>query len=231
MLSFSGIIILLADLFQKTWKQKEKIFCYFWGMENFLNSEPNNDFTPDNNINFLFNTKIKVMKTSKFIIRNTISYIILGIIIIIRIISIHFLFFLQRKWNEDHPTVGKLGYAVVSGGISLLMTQLYKYLSRKLSKWENHKRMINQTNSLTFKVFLFEFFNNYATLFYIAFYKPYLDIKNNVHLLRPNDRFNYFLELKIHVYVLILINFGENFASLILTKRSSSFLPLKGNLP
>ena len=217
LLAFSGLIIILADLFQKTWNQKEKIFCYFLGMENFHNREPNNDFIPDQSIDFLFKTKIKVMKKRKFIFRNVISYIILGLVIIIRVVSIHFLFTLQRKWNEEHQTVGKLGYAIVSGTISLLMTQLYKFLSRKLSHWENHKLMINQRKSLTFKVFLFEFFNNYTTLFYIAFYKPYLDITNNKNKFLPGvTKFNYFLELKIHLYVLLLINFGENIVSFIL---------------
>ena len=176
LLGFSGLIIIFSDLFQKTWIQKEKMFCYIWGMENFLNNEPNNDFKSDQNIDFLFGTKIKVMKRKKFIFRNIVSYLILGIIIIFRLISIHFLFYLQRKWNDEYQIRGKLGYAIVSGGISLLMTQIYKFLSNKLSYWENHKNLINQYNSLTFKVFLFEFFNNYATIFYIAFYKPYLDI-------------------------------------------------------
>ena len=221
LLSFSGFIIILADIFQKTWKQKEKIFCYFWGMENFLNNEPNNDFKPDHNIDFLFKTKIKVMRNSKFIFRNFISYVILGVVIIIRLISIHFLFSLQRKWNKERQTVGKLGYAMVSGAISLIMTQLYKFLSRKLAYWENHKRINDQTKSLTFKVFLFEFFNNYATILYIAFYKPYLDIKNEINLKNTGnyekiEKFNYFSEIKIHIFVLLLINIGENIMSLLL---------------
>ena len=216
LLSFSGIIIILADVFQKTWKQKEKIFCYFWGMENFTNSEPNDDFKSDESINFLFKTKIKIMKQSRFILRNVVSYAILWIIIIIRVVSIHFLFSLQRRWNKEHQTVGKLGYAVVSGGISLFMTQLYKFLSRKLSYWENHKRMINQHNSLTFKVFMFEFFNNYGTLFYIAFYKPYLDIMHNKeNVIEQKNDLSYFSELQMHLYVLLLINFGENIFSLV----------------
>ena len=211
LLGFGGLIIIFSDLFQKTWIQKEKIFSYIWGMENLLNIEPNNDFKSDQSIDFLFGTKIKVMKQKKFILRNIISYVILGIVIIIRIISIHFLFFLQRKWNEEYQTKGKLGYAMVSGGISLIMTQIYKFLSRKLSYWENHKSLINQYNSLTFKVFLFEFFNNYATILYIAFYKPYLDIKHNTNT--NSEKFNYFSEMQIHLYVLLLINIGENLAS------------------
>ena len=215
LLAFSGLIIIMSDLFLKAWKQKEKMFRYFWGMENFHNREPNNDFIPDLNVNFLFKTKIKIMKRRKFIFKNVVSYVILGIVIIIRIVSIHFLFSLQRKWREEHQTVGKLGYAIVSGSISLLMTQLYKFLSRKLSNWENHRLMINQRKSLTFKVFLFEFFNNYTTLFYIGFYKPYLDITNS-KINKIKEKYNYFLELKIHLYVLLLINFGENIVSFIL---------------
>ena len=210
LLGFSGLIIIFANLFQKTWMQKEKMFCYFWGMENYLNNEPNNDFKSDHSIDFLFGTKIKVMKRNKFIFRNILSYIILWMVIIIRLISIHFLFSLQRKWNEEYQIKGKLGYAMVSGGISLTMTQIYKFLSRKLSYWENHKNLIDQYNSLTLKVFLFEFFNNYATIYYIAFYKPYLDITYNTNNI---EKFNYFSEIQIHLYVLLLINIGENLAS------------------
>ena len=210
LLGFSGLIIIFANLFQKTWMQKEKMFCYFWGMENYLNNEPNNDFKSDHSIDFLFGTKIKVMKRNKFIFRNILSYIILWMVIIIRLISIHFLFSLQRKWNEEYQIKGKLGYAMVSGGISLTMTQIYKFLSRKLSYWENHKNLIDQYNSLTLKVFLFEFFNNYATIYYIAFYKPYLDITYNTNNIQ---KFNYFSEIQIHLYVLLLINIGENLAS------------------
>ena len=83
LLGFSGLIIIFSDLFQKTWMQKEKLFCYIWGMENVLDNEPNNDFISDQSIDFLFGTKIKVMKKRKFILRNIISYIILGIVIII----------------------------------------------------------------------------------------------------------------------------------------------------
>ena len=210
LLGFSGLVIIFANLFQKMWMQKEKMFCYIWGMENYLNNEPNNDFKSDHSIDFLFGTKIKVMKRNKFIFRNIISYIILGIVIVIRIISIHFLFSLQRKWNEQYQTKGKLGYAMVSGGISVIMTQIYKFLSRKLSDWENHKNLIDQYNSLTFKVFLFEFFNNYATILYIAFYKPYIDI---IHKTNNIEKFNYFSEIQIHLYVLLTINIGENLAS------------------
>ena len=214
LLSFSGLILIFSDLFQKTWMQKEKMFCYIWGMEKILDNEPNNDFKSDKSVDFLFGTKIKIMKKRKFILRNIISYVILGIVIIIRIISIHFLFSLQRKWKEDYQIKGKLGYAMVSGGISLIMTQIYKLLSKKLSYWENHKSLINQYNSLTFKVFLFEFFNNYGTIFYIAFYKPYLDIINNTKIVQINsEKFNYISEIQIHLYVLLLINIGENLAS------------------
>ena len=99
LLGFSGLIIIFSDLFQKTWMQKEKMFCYIWGMENVLDNETNNDFKSDQSIDFLFGTKIKVMKKRKFILRNIISYIILGIVIIIRIVSIHFLFSLHGMKN------------------------------------------------------------------------------------------------------------------------------------
>jgi len=83
LLGFSGLIIIFSDLFQKTWIQKEKMFCYIWGMENVLDNETNNDFKSDQSIDFLFGTKIKVMKKRRFILRNIISYVILGLYLFI----------------------------------------------------------------------------------------------------------------------------------------------------
>jgi hypothetical protein len=90
LLGFSGLIIIFSDLFQKTWIQKEKMFCYIWGMENVLDNETNNDFKSDQSIDFLFGTKIKVMKKRRFILRNIISYVILGIVIIVYLLKREF---------------------------------------------------------------------------------------------------------------------------------------------
>jgi hypothetical protein len=47
-------------------------------------------------------------------------------------------------------------------------------LAERLNQWENHRTDIKYENALIFKVFLFEFVNNFLAMIWIAFLSPYL---------------------------------------------------------
>ena len=49
--------------------------------------------------------------------------------------------------------------------------QIYYELALCLTRWECPRTQSDFDNSFTFKVFLFQFVNYYASLFYIAFFK------------------------------------------------------------
>ena len=48
---------------------------------------------------------------------------------------------------------------------------MYRIVAKKLTDWENQETESNYVDSLTFKLFCFQFVNSYASLFYIAFLK------------------------------------------------------------
>ena len=77
-------------------------------------------------------------------------------------------------------------YAYISNVIRTYQTHVHTYihthmhiythrsLAEKLNQWENHRTDIKYENALIFKVFLFEFVNNFLAMIWIAFLSPYL---------------------------------------------------------
>eukprot|EP00559_Dactyliosolen_fragilissimus_P006979 CAMPEP_0184856590 /NCGR_PEP_ID=MMETSP0580-20130426/1767_1 /TAXON_ID=1118495 /ORGANISM="Dactyliosolen fragilissimus" /LENGTH=299 /DNA_ID=CAMNT_0027351693 /DNA_START=1439 /DNA_END=2338 /DNA_ORIENTATION=+ len=55
------------------------------------------------------------------------------------------------------------------------MNKTYRRVAEVLTKWENHETENDFDNSLTFKRFLFEAFDAYLVLFYLAFYEQDID--------------------------------------------------------
>ena len=79
---YSIIIIVWAHLFLKTWRQKEKLYAYFWGTETFALEEPYDDqFIYDYQTNFLFNFKILTQSRLKKYFKIFISYCIVAMFV------------------------------------------------------------------------------------------------------------------------------------------------------
>ena len=49
--------------------------------------------------------------------------------------------------------------------------KIYERLAAKLTAWEMHRTQSEFDDNLTFKVFIFQFINFYASILYIAFIK------------------------------------------------------------
>ena len=55
--------------------------------------------------------------------------------------------------------------------VVMMMNMAYRQVAEKLTEWENHETMLSHENSLILKRFLFEAFDAYIVLFYLAFYE------------------------------------------------------------
>ena len=53
----------------------------------------------------------------------------------------------------------------------LLLNLLYSHIAAALTTWENHRTVWGHQNSLILKRFVFEFFDAFIGLFYLAFYE------------------------------------------------------------
>jgi hypothetical protein len=70
----------------------------------------------------------------------------------------------------------KWGSSIVSLVFIQLASRTYKPMAVRLTDWENHRTQTEYDDSLVVKNFMFEFINNYFTLFFIAFLMGNIDI-------------------------------------------------------
>ncbi|XP_026227587.1 anoctamin-10 isoform X1 [Anabas testudineus] len=87
------------------------------------------------------------------------------------------IYFLMEGWalsvHDEEPTfwtgillfIPSIIYAVVIE----IMNLIYRYAAEFLTEWENHRLESSYQNHLVLKVLVFNFFNCFASLFYIAF--------------------------------------------------------------
>ncbi|CAB1323335.1 unnamed protein product [Coregonus sp. 'balchen'] len=80
-----------------------------------------------------------------------------------------------------------------------ILKNVYHTVAMQLTKWENHREESSFQNHHTTKVLLFTFFNNFAVLFHIAFYKQDLPLlrKKLASLLIWNQLVNQLTEVVV----------------------------------
>ena len=76
-------------------------------------------------------------------------------------------------------TQGGIGFGGIIASIAnavviQVMNIIYGVVAIKLTNFENHRTDTNYEDSLIAKTFVFQFVNSYASLFYIAFVKPFI---------------------------------------------------------
>ncbi|XP_066936321.1 anoctamin-7-like isoform X2 [Clytia hemisphaerica] len=109
-----------------------------------------------------------------------------GIFIIITMVSLVLIFMLGvivykllvYRPLAANPLFSKraLQIANTSGAVCNLMcimilSRVYEKVAQSLTHWEMHRTQTEYEDNLTFKVFVFQFVNFYASIFYIAFFK------------------------------------------------------------
>jgi hypothetical protein len=92
----------------------------------------------------------------------------------------------------------------------LIMNIVYKFIAVKLTDWELHRTPTQYEDSLIYKLYIFQFFNFYTSLFYIAFFRGnfvgYPGNFNYIGTVRLDECPTYgcFLELTIQLVIILL---------------------------
>ena len=220
-LLFCSLFAIWGMLFLDVWKQKEKVFSYFWGTENFEHFEPDSElFVPDGTKELIFNVKFPYVSKFKKRWKMFVSYFTLFIMLVITVFSVLYIFILKqwllkKEWNS--LIVSMLTASLNAIQIKLL-NYLYTFLARKLNRWENHQKDFQSVNALAVKFILFEFVNCYTAIYYIAFLKQF----SFFGMKDPDKCVGYSLnvngepvedcleEIEMQLYTTFLINFGFN---------------------
>ena len=221
MLLFCSLVAIWGMLFLDVWKQKEKVYSYFWGTENFKHLEPDSElFVPDGTKELIFNVKFPYVSKFKKRWKMFISYLTLFVMLVITVFSVLYIFILKqwllkKEWNS--LIVSMLTASLNAVQIKLL-NYLYTFLARKLNRWENHQKDYQSINSLAVKFILFDFVNCYTAIYYIAFLKKF----SFFGLKEPDKCVGYSLdvngepvedcleEIGMQLYTTLFINLGFN---------------------
>ncbi|KAH9501962.1 Anoctamin-10 [Dermatophagoides farinae] len=114
---------------------------------------------------------------------------------------------MASHYNED-PSILNFIFcfvpSIVYAVIVMFMNHLYIVAATRLNNYENHKTQESHENHLIVKLVLFEFFNNFICLFYIAFYMKDMDMLRYtlITMLTVNKTVENFLEVFIPMFLI-----------------------------
>lgn len=170
---FALFLAFWASFFDQVWTRKEKIFAWKWGTTSFYEEEEQRGEFKGKMHRDPVTNKMKRKRTkewwyalSKFISYSIIFVIIVGVLIIIWTI----MFFRWFLINDQMTTIGHIAGGVLNAVQIRIMNIIYDKIATLLNDWENHETETEYNNRLAIKVFVFRFFNSYASLFYLAYY-------------------------------------------------------------
>ena len=176
---FNLFLSIWGVFFEKYWSRREKELSWEWGTLHFVEQEIQREqfkgkFKKDEATGTMKIFKIKNIKDSSLKIISISAVIIVISLVIIAVISV---FQLRVSMMTDN-NMKKFG-GIISGLVYVIQIKIFDFIYSKLAQvlnnWENHETINQHNNSLAFKLFLFQFVNNYSGLFYISFFKEHFE--------------------------------------------------------
>ncbi|CAF3746759.1 unnamed protein product [Adineta steineri] len=186
---FAILMSLWARWFVEFWKRREAVLRYEWDSINFDSTiEPirpayetkaekmggERRTNPVTEINEPYIPRIKQIPS--FIL--SVVVVIVTIAIVCVTIFCTIIYRVQMDYllkNTSVKTYSSIIITITSAIVnlicSLILSLLYYWIAGKITDLELHKYQSKYDNSLIMKIYLFQFVNFYASLFYIAFFK------------------------------------------------------------
>ena len=170
---FYLFIVLWGNYYLKSWKNREKMLCFMFGMENYKLERPNeilNSKTINEDLEIFLSVKIPVYDPLKSLIHKFIIFIIILISTFSTIIVNIIIFIVEKKISKNYNI-----FPIIIYLIREISTRIFFKINEYLSAKENYTTQSEYNFSVLVKQILFEFVNYYFNLYYIAFIKKYFD--------------------------------------------------------
>ncbi|KAL3880795.1 hypothetical protein ACJMK2_033006 [Sinanodonta woodiana] len=183
---FAMIICIWGTIFLEVWKRHQARLAYEWDVEQFEETEPDR---PE-----FYGTKQKPdpvsqepswyypfsRQLSKFMISFSTLLLMVCLVIISVVAVIVYRVIASVNYCPNVPPgecvlITTIVSSVFNAVSVLILGKIYDWLARKLTEWENHRTQTQFDDALIIKLFVFQFANNYASCFYIAFFRGRFD--------------------------------------------------------
>ncbi|KDO32133.1 hypothetical protein SPRG_03350 [Saprolegnia parasitica CBS 223.65] len=197
---YGTFIIIWATLFLKNWVRKQSVFALQWGMSEYHEEEQlRPQFQGDLMRDPITGARMRYFNDGQRRLRLLYSWFILAILICIVLVCVAIIFWLRMHLHNNPffqfgtVNIGTEVAAMANVIQIFMLSQLYNNVSGSLNEYENHRTDTAYENHFIGKAIVFQFVNNFALLFYVAF------LKENFEGCQENDCMG---ELKISlVYV------------------------------
>jgi len=211
-----AFFILWGKAFSYQWNQKEQLYNYIWGTENYKKSQLDQEsFVPDGYIPLLIGHKAPYVSKWKKYYRIFVSYIFIFFMMCIVFGFINLIFQIKALLISKYPKrTTEIG--ILIGFINTIqinfMSGFYQGVAKYFNDKENHRKETDSKNALALKLIIYDFINSYYSIFYIGFIKRsslFGRKPGKCNGFRGNDSCSE--EIKIQLYTIVFIKFIFDF--------------------
>lgn len=211
-----GFFILWGKAFIYQWHQKEELYNYIWGTENYKKAQLfQESFVPDGYIPLLMGQKAPYVNKFKRYFRIFVSYIfiffmmciVFGLVTIIFKIKSLLIGKFPDRTTEIGILIGFLNTIQIN-----VMSGFYQGIAKYFNDKENHRKETGSNAALAIKLIIYDFFNSYYSIFYIGFIKRsslFGRKPGKCNGFRGNDSCSE--EIEIQLYTIVFIKFIFDF--------------------
>lgn len=208
--------VVWVTLFLEIWRRKSNELAYRWGTIGMTSmDEPRPNFRGTMGVDAITG---KVLPQAPRYLTYVKMYVV-SIPIVFVCLTFAFVIMLMSFWAEDYAKKNEAWKPYVSipsiiySVLVIVMNVLYRQLATFLTEWENHRTQSQYERHRVTKLVLFEFVNNFMSLFYIAFITMDMEMLRSQlqTMLIVNQTINHFQEtvqpLAIKYYIMKAHNF------------------------
>jgi heme/copper-type cytochrome/quinol oxidase subunit 2 len=175
---FAGFMALWATCFMESWKRKEAWYSMKWGTVGFEEEEQARpQFEGKLMPSAITGERELFFSEDERSRRASISGSIIFVLVLIVLVVVAGLFYLrylmvQADFKVGGTHMGPIITSIIQAVVISVLNYFYGYCAEALNDNENHRTDTEYEDALIAKVFIFQYVNSYAPLFYIAFIKP-----------------------------------------------------------
>eukprot|EP00123_Amoebidium_parasiticum_P015504 comp23001_c0_seq1/m.36670 comp23001_c0_seq1/g.36670 ORF comp23001_c0_seq1/g.36670 comp23001_c0_seq1/m.36670 type:complete len:961 (-) comp23001_c0_seq1:920-3802(-) len=181
---FTLFMSLWGVFFVEFWKRKSAVKAYKWNVVDFEEEElPRPNFRGNKRAHnpvtgrmepYYSATMRRTKLAGSLSVLAFMIVIVLGVVFGVILYRLSLSLVMSRK-GDDYRETGPILVSVTAAVLNLvgilLLSFVYNKLAYRLTEWENHRTETDYDDALTFKLYVFNFVNNYSSIFYIAFFK------------------------------------------------------------
>ncbi|XP_056630386.1 anoctamin-10 isoform X1 [Diorhabda sublineata] len=191
--------VVWVTLFLEMWRRKSNELAYQWGTIGMTSmDEPRPNFRGAMGVDAITG---KVRPQAPRYLTYVKMYVV-SIPIVFVCLTVAFVIMLMSFWAEDYAKKNEDWKSYVSvpsiiySVLVIIMNVIYRQLATYLTEWENHRTQSQYERHRVTKLVLFEFVNNFMSLFYIAFITKDMEMLRSQlqTMLIVNQTINHFQE-------------------------------------